>query len=168
MLDLGCEVLGINIEELEGTNARTNAHEAATVRAFWSELVADSPDGWTTIVRWVATCDTGSLDDPQPDASMSVTPPTIQDPRSMIISGEFLSETHESTSWFHWCCGNIRRGPLHDRTTRPTALREDDLPSSGHLIELADGDDAGKVVDEVIRLETKHVHRRFARVQLRA
>jgi uncharacterized protein len=39
-LDLGCEVLGINIEETEGVNARRNGHPAAAVRGFWAELVA--------------------------------------------------------------------------------------------------------------------------------
>jgi uncharacterized protein len=39
-LDLGCDVLGINIEETEGVNTRTNAHPAATVTAFWADLVA--------------------------------------------------------------------------------------------------------------------------------
>ncbi|NBE82528.1 radical SAM protein [Micromonospora sp. NEAU-HG-1] len=39
-LGLGCDVLGVNIEETEGVNTRGNAHEAAPVRAFWAELVA--------------------------------------------------------------------------------------------------------------------------------
>ncbi|WVK83566.1 cyclophane-forming radical SAM peptide maturase AmcB [Dactylosporangium sp. AC04546] len=39
-LDLGCDVLGINIEEQEGVNARANAFGADAVRAFWAELVA--------------------------------------------------------------------------------------------------------------------------------
>ncbi|HEX8344486.1 MAG TPA: cyclophane-forming radical SAM peptide maturase AmcB [Actinoplanes sp.] len=39
-LDLGCDVLGINVEELEGVNTRTNRHPAGAVTAFWSELVA--------------------------------------------------------------------------------------------------------------------------------
>jgi uncharacterized protein len=39
-LDLGCEVLGVNIEETEGVNTRANAHDARTVTAFWAELVA--------------------------------------------------------------------------------------------------------------------------------
>jgi uncharacterized protein len=38
-LDLGCDVLGINIEEREGVNARSNDFDADAVRAFWSELV---------------------------------------------------------------------------------------------------------------------------------
>jgi uncharacterized protein len=39
-LGLGCDVLGINVEELEGVNTRTNGHDAADVTAFWAELVA--------------------------------------------------------------------------------------------------------------------------------
>ncbi|MER7280699.1 cyclophane-forming radical SAM peptide maturase AmcB [Dactylosporangium sp. NPDC000244] len=39
-LDLGCEVLGINIEEQEGVNARANAFADEAVRSFWAELVA--------------------------------------------------------------------------------------------------------------------------------
>jgi uncharacterized protein len=39
-LDLGCEVLGINVEELEGVNQRTNRHPEREVTAFWAELVA--------------------------------------------------------------------------------------------------------------------------------
>jgi uncharacterized protein len=38
-LDLGCDVLGINVEELEGVNVRTNRHPTEAVTAFWSELV---------------------------------------------------------------------------------------------------------------------------------
>jgi uncharacterized protein len=39
-LDLGCDVLGINVEEMEGVNTRANRHPAEAVRAFWAELVA--------------------------------------------------------------------------------------------------------------------------------
>lgn len=39
-LDLGPDVLGVNIEETEGVNTRANRHDAAAVAAFWSELVA--------------------------------------------------------------------------------------------------------------------------------
>lgn len=38
-LNLGCEVLGINIEEMEGVNERSNAFDAAAVTEFWAELV---------------------------------------------------------------------------------------------------------------------------------
>ncbi|MBO4159671.1 radical SAM protein [Micromonospora sp. MMS20-R2-23] len=39
-LDLGCDVLGLNIEETEGVNTRSNAYDAATVTGFWAELVS--------------------------------------------------------------------------------------------------------------------------------
>ncbi|HEX6967895.1 MAG TPA: cyclophane-forming radical SAM peptide maturase AmcB [Micromonosporaceae bacterium] len=39
-LGLGCDVLGINIEEREGVNTRANAHSATAVTDFWAELVA--------------------------------------------------------------------------------------------------------------------------------
>jgi uncharacterized protein len=39
-LELGCEVLGINVEEREGVNSRDNHHDPAQVRQFWSELLA--------------------------------------------------------------------------------------------------------------------------------
>lgn len=39
-LDLGPDVLGVNIEETEGVNTRTNRHDPAVVTAFWAELVA--------------------------------------------------------------------------------------------------------------------------------
>lgn len=39
-LGLGCDVLGVNIEETEGVNTRTNARDAGAVTAFWAELVA--------------------------------------------------------------------------------------------------------------------------------
>jgi uncharacterized protein len=39
-LNLGCDVLGINIEEREGVNVRSNGHPDGAVRAFWAELTA--------------------------------------------------------------------------------------------------------------------------------
>ena len=39
-LELGCDVLGLNIEEKEGVNTRTNTHPAPAVTGFWTELVA--------------------------------------------------------------------------------------------------------------------------------
>ena len=38
--ELGCTVLGLNIEEQEGVNRRLNAHDGDAVRAFWAELTA--------------------------------------------------------------------------------------------------------------------------------
>ena len=38
-LELGCDVLGINIEETEGVNLRPNRWSAEAVAGFWAELV---------------------------------------------------------------------------------------------------------------------------------
>lgn len=40
--ELGCAVLGINIEEQEGVNTRVNAHDPGRVAEFWSALT----DAW--------------------------------------------------------------------------------------------------------------------------
>ena len=39
-LDLGCDALGVNIEEQEGVNENSNARDDGAVQAFWAELVA--------------------------------------------------------------------------------------------------------------------------------
>ncbi|MEU6072345.1 cyclophane-forming radical SAM peptide maturase AmcB [Micromonospora sp. NPDC047074] len=39
-LGLGCDVLGVNIEETEGVNVRDNSHDDRQVTAFWAELLA--------------------------------------------------------------------------------------------------------------------------------
>jgi uncharacterized protein len=39
-VDLGCTVLGVNVEEQEGVNLRSNAYDDTAMRAFWSELTA--------------------------------------------------------------------------------------------------------------------------------
>jgi uncharacterized protein len=39
-LGTGCTVLGVNVEEFEGVNRRSNQHDDADVRAFWSELTS--------------------------------------------------------------------------------------------------------------------------------
>ncbi len=38
--ELGVSVLGVNVEEQEGVNLRSNAHDDAAVRSFWAELTA--------------------------------------------------------------------------------------------------------------------------------
>jgi uncharacterized protein len=39
-LDLGCHALGVNVEEQEGVNTRSNAYDGEAVTAFWAELTA--------------------------------------------------------------------------------------------------------------------------------
>jgi uncharacterized protein len=38
--ELGCHALGVNVEEQEGVNVRSNAFDDAAVRGFWAELTA--------------------------------------------------------------------------------------------------------------------------------
>jgi uncharacterized protein len=38
--ELGCTVLGVNVEEQEGVNLRSNHHASDQVRGFWAELTA--------------------------------------------------------------------------------------------------------------------------------
>jgi uncharacterized protein len=40
LADLGPTVIGVNLEEYEGANRRSNAHDPSRVRAFWAELTA--------------------------------------------------------------------------------------------------------------------------------
>src|SRR5690606_34643543 len=37
-LELGCTVLGVNVEEQEGVNTRSNAYAGDEVRGFWATL----------------------------------------------------------------------------------------------------------------------------------
>lgn len=65
-LELGCDVLGINIEEREGVNTRDNAHDPVRVRAFWSELTAawrDSPHIHLREIEWTLRYAQAVLDD---------------------------------------------------------------------------------------------------------
>jgi uncharacterized protein len=39
-VELGCTVLGVNVEEQEGVNLRSNAYDEEAVRTFWAELTA--------------------------------------------------------------------------------------------------------------------------------
>jgi uncharacterized protein len=39
-LDLGCYALGLNVEEKEGVNTRSNGFDGSAVQSFWSELTA--------------------------------------------------------------------------------------------------------------------------------
>ncbi len=40
LVALGPTVIGVNLEEQEGVNRRSNAHDQARVRSFWAELTA--------------------------------------------------------------------------------------------------------------------------------
>jgi uncharacterized protein len=115
-LDLGCDVLGINIEEQEGVNARSNAFAADATRAFWAELVtawrADPrihvrEVEWT--LRYAGAVLTGTEDDVLPRALDPI--PTIAvDGRVFLLSPELAGFTDPTYGDF--ASGNVLTTPL--------------------------------------------------------
>jgi uncharacterized protein len=115
-LELGCEVLGINIEEHEGVNGRTNAFDGAAVRGFWRELVeAWRRDPrihlreieWT--LRFAGAVLDGSADDVLP-RSLDPIPTIAADGRVFLLSPELAGFTDERYGDFS--SGNVLDEPL--------------------------------------------------------
>ncbi|MBM0257190.1 radical SAM protein [Micromonospora sp. 4G55] len=115
-LDLGCDVLGVNIEETEGVNTRGNAHDAATVTAFWAELVAAwrrAPRIHLREVEWslryAAAVLDGAADDLLPRQLDPI--PTIgHDGSVTVLSPELAGFTHPRYGDFS--SGNVLATPL--------------------------------------------------------
>jgi uncharacterized protein len=115
-LDLGCDVLGINIEEREGVNGRTNAHPEAAVREFWAALVA----AWRReprihvreiehALRYAGAVLAGAADDVLPRRLDPI--PTIGiDGGVYVLSPELAGFTDERYGDFS--SGNVLRTPL--------------------------------------------------------
>lgn len=115
-LDLGCDVLGINIEEQEGVNGRNNAHAEADVRAFWAALVAE----WRRnprihvreiehALRYAGAVLAGAADDVLPKRLDPI--PTIAvDGRVYVLSPELAGFSDERYGDFS--SGNVLSTPL--------------------------------------------------------
>jgi uncharacterized protein len=100
-VDLGAYVLGVNVEEQEGVNTRSNAHDDAAVRAFWSELTA----AWRAdprielreiewAVRYAGAALAGQADELLPRRHDPI--PTIgQDGRVVLLSPELAGFTSD-------------------------------------------------------------------------
>jgi uncharacterized protein len=124
-LDLGCDVLGINIEEQEGVNRRANRHEPGAVRAFWAELTAAwrarpwihlREIEWT--LRYAAAELAGRADEVLPRQLDPI--PTIgYDGSVVLLSPELAGFSDERYGDFS--SGNVLRMPLHDITAGATA-----------------------------------------------
>ena len=115
-LELGCDVLGINIEELEGVNLRDNRHPAAEVRAFWAELV----DAWRRdprihlreiewSLRYAAAVLDGTADTVLP-RRLDPIPTVAQDGSVVLLSPELAGFTDERFGDFS--SGNVLATPL--------------------------------------------------------
>jgi uncharacterized protein len=115
-LDLGCDVLGINIEEQEGVNARVNAFGAGPVRAFWAELVAAwrrdprihvREIEWT--LRYAGAVLSGGADDVLP-AALDPIPTIAADGRVFLLSPELAGFT--DAHYGDFSSGNVLETPL--------------------------------------------------------
>jgi uncharacterized protein len=115
-LDLGCDVLGINIEEQEGINARSNAHEAAPVTAFWAELVAAwrrdprihlREIEWS--LRYAAAVLDGSADEVLP-RQLDPIPTVAYDGSVVLLSPELAG--FSDPAYGDFASGNVRAEPL--------------------------------------------------------
>ncbi|WP_412738037.1 cyclophane-forming radical SAM peptide maturase AmcB [Krasilnikovia sp. MM14-A1259] len=115
-LDLGCDVLGINVEELEGVNTRANRHPAAGVTAFWAELVAAwrrDPRIHVREIEWslryVASVLDGTADDVLP-RRLDPIPTVAHDGSVVLLSPELagFSDPH----YGDFTSGNVLTTPL--------------------------------------------------------
>jgi uncharacterized protein len=117
-LDLGCEVLGINVEELEGVNRRTNRHPAAEVTAFWTELVSawrSDPRIHLREVEWslryAAAVLDGTADQVLPRSLDPI--PTIAHDGSVVLLSPELAGFHDPR-YGDFTSGNVLATPLEE------------------------------------------------------
>ncbi len=125
-LDLGCDVLAINIEEREGVNERPNHHAGQQVRAFWAELVA----AWRAdprlpvreiewSLRYLGGVLDGSVEDLLP-RSIDPIPTVGHDGSVLLLSPELAGFTHPRYGDFS--SGNVLRTPLAELLRSPQAV----------------------------------------------
>ncbi|WP_338106237.1 cyclophane-forming radical SAM peptide maturase AmcB [Micromonospora zingiberis] len=116
-LDLGCEVLGVNIEETEGVNTRANAHDPAVVTGFWAELVAAwrrDPRIHLREIEWSLRYAAAVLDDSADDllpGRLDPIPTIAHDGSVVVLSPELAGFTDPRYGDFS--SGNVLAAPLH-------------------------------------------------------
>jgi uncharacterized protein len=115
-LELGCEVLAINIEEREGVNQRANQHAPQRVRAFWAELVAawrEEPRIHLREVEWSLRYLAAVLDGTEGDLlprQLDPIPTVGHDGSVLLLSPELAGFAHPDYGDFS--SGNVLRTPL--------------------------------------------------------
>ncbi|GAA1747846.1 GRRM system radical SAM/SPASM domain protein [Luedemannella helvata] len=117
-LDLGCDVLGVNIEEREGVNVRSNAHRGARVRAFWAELVGAwrrEPRIHVREIEWTLRYAAAELD----GTADAVLPrqldpiPTVAYDGSVVLLSPELAGFHDAR-YGDFTSGNVLHRPLDE------------------------------------------------------
>jgi uncharacterized protein len=127
-LDLGCDGLGISMEEHEGVNDRCNDRESGAVRAFWSELLA----AWRTDPRiriremdhsldYVAAVLAGTADQILPPA-IDPMPMVAVDGRVFVLSPELAG--FNDPGYGDFSSGNVLKTPLSEILGEVSASRE--------------------------------------------
>jgi uncharacterized protein len=115
-LELGCDVLGINIEEQEGVNTRGNAYHEEAVVGFWAELVAAWRRDpiihvreleWT--LRYAGAVLDGTADDVLP-RQLDPIPTVAHDGSVVLLSPELAGFT--DARYGDFASGNVLRTPL--------------------------------------------------------
>jgi uncharacterized protein len=115
-LELGCEVLGINIEEKEGVNGRENSHDPADVRTFWQELTQawrEAPRVHLREVEWTLRYIQAVLDGRDGELlprQLDPIPTVGHDGSVLLLSPELAGFTHPSYGDFS--SGNVLSTPL--------------------------------------------------------
>ncbi|HKT02386.1 MAG TPA: cyclophane-forming radical SAM peptide maturase AmcB [Rugosimonospora sp.] len=115
-LDLGCHALGINVEEREGVNARSNAHDPDAVVAFWAELTA----AWRAdprlevrevewALRYLGAALDGTADELLP-RRLDPVPVIAQDGRVVLLSPELAG--FGDRGYGDFASGNVLERPL--------------------------------------------------------
>lgn len=114
--ELGCYALGINVEEREGVNTRSNAHDDGPVRAFWAELTAvwrQDPRLELREVEWAlryaGACLAGQADDLLPRRHDPI--PTIGYDGSVVLLSPELAGFADPR-YGDFASGNVRDTPL--------------------------------------------------------
>jgi len=117
-LELGCDVLGINVEETEGVNTRANRHPEADVVAFWAELVAAwrrdprihlREIEWS--LRYAAAVLDGTADEVLP-RSLDPIPTVAYDGSVVLLSPELAG--FSDPRYGDFTSGNVLTTPLAD------------------------------------------------------
>jgi len=119
--DLGCTVLGVNVEEQEGVNLRANEHDPVAVRAFWAELTGAwrrDPQVEVREVEWAlryaGAALAGDADELLPRRHDPI-PTVCQDGRVVLLSPELAGFT--SAHYGDFASGSVLETSLAEIVT---------------------------------------------------